>query len=105
MTDRRQNDRRRPRAVLSGINSFKVFMAYKGVFMLADDEIFQVFEKCRELGGIAMVHAENGSVITELEKEIAHLGITGPEGHLLSRPEQVTLFRFTSPTIEEFVRI
>ncbi|UJR21231.1 hypothetical protein I4U23_024327 [Adineta vaga] len=72
-----------------GINSFKVFMAYKGVFMLQDDEIFQVFAKCRELGGIAMVHAENGSVITELEKEVAQLGITGPEGHLLSRPEQL----------------
>ncbi|CAF1218237.1 unnamed protein product [Adineta ricciae] len=72
-----------------GINSFKVFMAYKGVFMLQDDEIFQVFAKCRELGGIAMVHAENGSVITELEKEMAQLGITGPEGHLLSRPEQL----------------
>jgi dihydropyrimidinase len=64
-------------------------MAYKGVFMLQDDEIFQVFEKCRQLGGIAMVHAENGSVITELEKEMSKLGITGPEGHLLSRPEKV----------------
>ncbi|CAF4197662.1 unnamed protein product [Rotaria socialis] len=72
-----------------GINSFKVFMAYKGVFMLQDDEIFQVFSKCRELGAIAMVHAENGSVITELEKEMSTLGITGPEGHLLSRPEKL----------------
>lgn len=57
--------------------------------MLQDDEIFQVFTKCRELGAIAMVHAENGSVITELEKEMSHLGISGPEGHLLSRPETV----------------
>lgn len=57
--------------------------------MLQDDEIFQVFEKCRELGAIAMVHAENGSVIAELEKEMSKLGITGPEGHLLSRPEKV----------------
>ena len=44
-------------------------MAYKGVFMLEDDEMFQVFTKCRELGGIAMVHAENGSIIKELEKD------------------------------------
>ncbi|CAF3811699.1 unnamed protein product [Rotaria sordida] len=72
-----------------GVNSFKVFMAYKGVFMLQDDEIFQVFSKCRELGAIAMVHAENGSVISELEKEMSQLGITGPEGHLLSRPEKL----------------
>jgi dihydropyrimidinase len=75
--------------LIIGINSFKVFMAYKGVFMLQDDEIFQVFAKCRELGAIAMVHAENGSVITELEKEMSTLGITGPEGHLLSRPEKL----------------
>lgn len=72
-----------------GINSFKMFMAYKGVFMLEDDEMFQVFTKCRELGGLAMVHAENGSIIKELEKEMSVLGITGPEGHLLSRPEKL----------------
>jgi len=75
--------------IVLGVNSFKVFMAYKGAFMLPDDDIFQVFEKCRELGAIAMVHAENGSVIAELEKEMSKLGITGPEGHLLSRPEKV----------------
>jgi len=67
-----------------------MFMAYKGVFMLEDDEMFQVFTKCRELGGIAMVHAENCSIIKELEKEMSTLGITGPEGHLLSRPEKVS---------------
>ncbi|CAF3367667.1 unnamed protein product [Rotaria sp. Silwood1] len=72
-----------------GINSFKVFMAYSDNFMLHDDEIFQIFSKCRELGAIAMVHAENGLVIKELEKEILKLGITGPEGHLLSRPEKL----------------
>ncbi|CAF0875595.1 unnamed protein product [Adineta steineri] len=72
-----------------GVNSFKVFMAYPGTFMLADDDIYQVFAKCRELGAIAMVHAENGSIIKELEKEMSKLGITGPEGHLLSRPEKL----------------
>ncbi len=64
-------------------------MAYSGTLMLQDDEIFQVFAKCRELGAIAMVHAENGSIIKELEKEMSKLGVGGPEGHLLSRPEKV----------------
>jgi dihydropyrimidinase len=64
-------------------------MAYSGSLMLQDDEIFQVFAKCRELGAIVMVHAENGSIIKELEKEMSKMGITGPEGHLLSRPETV----------------
>ena len=56
--------------------------------MLKDDELFQIFSKCRELGVLAMVHAENGLVVKELEKEMSQLGITGPEGHLLSRPEK-----------------
>jgi len=72
-----------------GVNSFQVYMAYPDSFMLRDDELFQIFTKCRELGAIAMVHAENGSLIKELEKEMATLGITGPEGHLLSRPEKL----------------
>lgn len=72
-----------------GINSFKVYMAYSDSYMLHDDEIFQVFTKCRELGAIAMAHAENGLVVKELENEMLKLGITGPEAHLLSRPEKV----------------
>jgi dihydroorotase-like cyclic amidohydrolase len=78
-----------------GVNSFKIFMAYSGTFMLQDDEIFQVFTKCRELGAIVMVHAENGSVIKELEKEMSKMGITGPEGHLLSRPEKARDYNTT----------
>ena len=52
--------------LLSGINSFKVFMAYKDVFMLDDSELYDVFKTCKKLGAIAMVHAENGSVIAEV---------------------------------------
>ena len=50
----------------AGINSFKVFMAYKDVFMLDDSELYDVFKTCKQLGAIAMVHAENGSVIAEV---------------------------------------
>jgi len=49
-----------------GINSFKVFMAYKGVLMLRDDEMLAVFEHCKKIGAIAMVHAENGDIIDEV---------------------------------------
>lgn len=72
-----------------GINSFKVFMAYKDVFMLDDTDLYNVFKKCKELGAIAQVHAENGSLIAEKAKEVIAAGITGPEGHALSRPEEV----------------
>ena len=49
-----------------GVNSFKVFLAYKDVLMLNDTECYKMFKKCRELGAIAMVHAENGSLIAEV---------------------------------------
>ncbi|CAL8070087.1 unnamed protein product [Calicophoron daubneyi] len=70
-----------------GVNSFKIFLAYADTLMLEDDKIFGVFRKCRELGAVAMVHAENGRLIQILQEEIFNAGITGPEGHLYSRPE------------------
>lgn len=70
-----------------GVNSFKAFMAYKDVLMINDADMIQMFKKCKELGSIAMVHAENGDIVDECQKKIHDLGITGPEGHLLSRPE------------------
>ena len=72
-----------------GINSFKVFMAYKGSLMLKDDEIINVFDACKRLGCLAMVHAENGDIIAYQENKLIQYGITGPEGHLQSRPEIV----------------
>jgi len=72
-----------------GVNSFKMFMAYKNVFQLRDEELFQAFTRCKELGALAQVHAENGDVVAEGQKKILAMGITGPEGHMLSRPEDV----------------
>jgi len=71
-----------------GVNSFLVFLAYKDQYMLKDADLYQVLKHCRKLGALLMVHAENGSLIEEKTKEIVGLGITGPEGHLLSRPEE-----------------
>ena len=44
----------------------KTFMAYKDVFMLDDDEIYQVCKFAKKLGAIAMIHAENGLVIARV---------------------------------------
>jgi len=41
-------------------------MAYKDVFMLSDAELYKVFERCRQLGALAQVHAENGDVIAQV---------------------------------------
>lgn len=72
-----------------GINSFKMFMAYKDVFMVTDGELYEAFETCKEIGAIAQVHAENGEVIAKNQKKLLQDGITGPEGHQLSRTEDV----------------
>ncbi|KAL2612473.1 hypothetical protein R1flu_024165 [Riccia fluitans] len=69
-----------------GINSFKFFLAYKGSLMVTDEEFLQGLKKCKELGALAQVHAENGDAVAEGQTRIFELGITGPEGHPLSRP-------------------
>lgn len=76
-------------AVDMGVNSFKHFMAYKGALMIEDDEMFASFNRCRELGALPMVHAENGDIVAELQSRYLAEGITGPEGHAYSRPPEV----------------
>ncbi|QRF67495.1 dihydropyrimidinase [Ponticoccus alexandrii] len=72
-----------------GITTFKHFMAYKGALMVQDDEMYASFRRIGELGGIAMVHAENGDVVADLQQQLMAAGNTGPEAHAYSRPPQV----------------
>lgn len=64
-------------------------MAYKGALMINDELLLKGLEKCKYLGALAMVHAENGDAVAEGQRKIFDLGITGPEGHGLSRPPVV----------------
>jgi dihydropyrimidinase len=72
-----------------GINSFKHFMAYKNAIMCEDETLVNSFSRCLELGAMPTVHAENGDLVFHLQKKILERGITGPEGHPLSRPPGV----------------
>ncbi|RLU23217.1 hypothetical protein DMN91_003420 [Ooceraea biroi] len=72
-----------------GVGSFKMFMAYADMFMLRDPELIESFKTCKEIGAVAMVHAENGDIIAENAKKLLAAGVTGPEGHEMSRPEEV----------------
>ncbi len=72
-----------------GVNSFKHFMAYKNAIMCDDEVLVSSFTRARELGALCTVHAENGELVFRLQKEIFERGITGPEGHPLSRPPEV----------------
>ncbi len=72
-----------------GVNSFKHFMAYKGAIMATDETLVNSFNRALELGAMPTVHAENGEMVAQLQNKIFNMGITGPEGHPLSRPPEV----------------
>ena len=70
----------------SGINSFKFVLAYKGAFAVDDATLLKGFEACKKNGALAMVHCENADAVDLWQKKVLSLKITGPEGHVLSRP-------------------
>jgi dihydropyrimidinase len=72
-----------------GVSSFKHFMAYKNAIMCDDEALVSSFTRCMELGALPTVHAENGELVFRLQKQLIAHGITGPEGHPLSRPPAV----------------
>ncbi len=72
-----------------GVSSFKHFMAYKNAIMCDDEVLVSSFSRCLELGALPTVHAENGELVFRLQKQLVEQGITGPEGHPLSRPPAV----------------
>ena len=64
-------------------------MAYKNAIMVEDDVLMKSFRRCLELGAVPTVHAENGEVVYLMQKALLEAGITGPEGHPMSRPASV----------------
>ena len=69
-----------------GVTSFKLFMAYPGVFLVDDATIFRAMSAAGERGGLICMHAENGIVINEIIKHALEKGHTAPKYHALTRP-------------------
>jgi dihydropyrimidinase len=69
-----------------GVTSFKLFMAYPGVFMQDDATIFRALLRTGKNGGTICMHAENGGVIDVLVKRALADGKTAPKYHALTRP-------------------
>ena len=69
-----------------GVSSFKLFMAYPGVFLVDDGTIFKAMSAAGEKGGLICMHAENGVVIDVLVKRALAEGKTAPKYHALTRP-------------------
>lgn len=72
--------------VKEGITSFKLFMAYPGVFMVDDATIFKAMLRTKDNGGLICMHAENGGVIDTLVERALKEGHTEPKWHALTRP-------------------
>lgn len=72
--------------VAEGISSFKLFMAYPGVFYSDDGQIVRAMQKAAELGAMIMMHAENGIAIDVLVQQALARGETDPINHGLTRP-------------------
>src|SRR5712671_269560 len=69
-----------------GVTSFKMFMAYPGVFLVDDATIFRAMLAAGQRGGLICMHAENGIVINEIIKHALAQGHTAPKYHALTRP-------------------
>src|SRR5579872_3991446 len=72
--------------IRDGVSSFKLFMAYPGVFMLDDASIFKAMRKASKHGGMICMHAENGGAIDVLVQQALAEGKTAPKYHALTRP-------------------
>ncbi len=75
--------------VARGVRSFKIFLAYKGAFGIDDTELYRALKLAKELGVVVCAHCENETLVAERQRELIAAGVTGPEGHYLSRPPEV----------------
>lgn len=75
--------------VARGVQSFKIFLAYKGAFGIDDGELYRTLKLAKELGVVVCAHCENETLVAERQRELLAAGVTGPEGHYLSRPPEV----------------
>ncbi|MFF3944804.1 dihydropyrimidinase [Streptomyces sp. NPDC001902] len=67
--------------VEEGVTSFKLFMAYPGVFYSDDGKILRAMQRGADNGGLIMMHAENGIAIDVLVEQALAAGRTDPRYH------------------------
>lgn len=72
-----------------GVQSFKIFLAYKGALNISDENLLELMQMCKELGVTLTAHCENAEQIDSMQKKLIDEGKTGPEWHEPSRPRNV----------------
>ncbi|GAC1394779.1 MAG: dihydropyrimidinase [Polyangiales bacterium] len=73
--------------VAEGVTSFKMFMAYPGVLMVDDGQIFRGMQRAGEIGALVCMHAENGIPLDVLIQQALAKGHTAPKYHSITRPQ------------------
>lgn len=79
-----------PAVAATGVRTFKVFLAYAAQGWMTDDAaLVAVLRASRDVGGLVLVHCENGPVIDVLEQDAAagRLGDDPVAALLNSRPD------------------
>lgn len=64
-----------------GVSSFKMFMAYPGVFYSDDGQILRAMQQAAGNGALTMMHAENGIAIDVLARQAVEAGRSDPKYH------------------------
>ncbi len=72
-----------------GISSYKMFMAYPGVFYSDDAQILRAMQVAADTGMMTMMHAENGPAIDVLVEQLLAQGKTDPYYHGVARAWQM----------------
>jgi len=72
-----------------GVSSYKLFMAYPGVFYSDDAQILRAMQKSADTGLMTMMHAENGPAIDVLVEQLLAAGKTDPYYHGVARAWQM----------------
>ena len=75
-----------PDIVANGISSFKVYTVYDGL-MVNDGFFYRLLEKCRDIGGLVCVHAENRELIDMFIEQYRAENKLSPWWHYMSRRE------------------
>jgi len=69
-----------------GIQSFKIFMAYRGAIGVDDVELLGVLDTAHDLGALVTSHCEHGDAVVALQNRLAERGLKEPKWHAASRP-------------------
>jgi dihydropyrimidinase len=75
--------------VAEGITSYKLFMAYPGVFYSDDGQILRAMQKAADIGLLTMMHSENGPAIDVLAAQLVEAGKNTPYYHGIARAWQM----------------